>query len=67
MLDRKPHIVKLMLTQSLVWNQWLCWFTNFSFDKIIFSIFQVPRYRERCLTASVRDFTLCTVREVIFL
>jgi len=26
---------------------------------MIFSIFQVSRDRERCLTASVRDFTLC--------
>jgi len=34
---------------------------NFSFDKIIFSIFQVRRHRERCLTASVRDFTLCGI------
>jgi len=32
---------------------------NFSFDKIIFSIFQVSRDRERCLTNSVRDFPLC--------
>jgi len=32
---------------------------NFSFDKIIFSIFQVSRDRERCLTAFVRHFTLC--------
>jgi len=32
---------------------------NFSFDKIIFSIFQVSRDRERCLAASVRHFTLC--------
>jgi len=32
---------------------------NFSFDKIIFSIFQVSRKRERCLTASVRHFPLC--------
>jgi len=31
-----------------------CYFTNFSFDKIIFSIFQVERDREKWLTASVR-------------
>jgi len=59
MLDSRPHIVKLMLKQSLVWNYWLCWFIHFSFDKIIFSIFQIPRDRERCLTVSVRDFALC--------
>jgi len=41
---------------------------NFSFDKIIFSIFQVSRDCERCLTAFVRHFTLWyTVRKVIFL
>ena len=34
---------------------------NFSFDKIIFSIFQVSRDRERWLTASVRHFPLCGV------
>ena len=28
---------------------------------MIFSIFQVSRDRERCLTASVGDFTLCGV------
>jgi len=32
---------------------------NFSFDKIIFSIFQVSRDRERWLTVSVRRFSLC--------
>jgi len=32
---------------------------NFSFDKIILSIFQVCRDRERCLTAFIRHFTLC--------
>jgi len=31
---------------------------NFSFDKIIFSIFQVSRDLERCLTAVVWHFTL---------
>jgi len=31
---------------------------NFSFDKIIFTIFQVSRDRERCLTTSVRHFPL---------
>jgi len=31
---------------------------NFSFDKIMFSIFQVSRDRERCLTAAVRHFSL---------
>jgi len=34
---------------------------NFSFDKIIFSIFQVSRDRKRRLTASVRHFTLCGI------
>jgi len=33
-------------------------FMNFSFDKMIFSILQVSRDRERSLTASVRNFTL---------
>ena len=28
---------------------------------MIFSIFQVSRNRERCLTASVRHFTLCCI------
>jgi len=32
-----------------------------SFDKIIFSDFQVSSDRERWLTASVRDFTLCGI------
>jgi len=32
---------------------------HFSFDKTIFSIFQVSRDCERYLTASVRHFTLC--------
>jgi len=31
------------------------------FDKLRFSIFHVSRDRERCLTASVRDFTLCGI------
>ena len=35
--------------------------TNFSFDKIIISIFQVSRDHERSLTASVQDFTLCGI------
>jgi len=61
MLDGRPHIAKLMLKQSLVWYHWFCWSINFSFDKIIFTIFQVSRDRERCLTASVRDFTLCGI------
>jgi len=34
---------------------------NFSFDKIIFSIFQVSSDRERWLTAFVRHFTLCGI------
>jgi len=34
---------------------------NFSFDKIIFGSFHVSRDRERCLTAKVRDFTLCGI------
>jgi len=32
---------------------------NFSLDKIIFSVFQVSRDRERCLTAFVQHFTSC--------
>jgi len=41
---------------------------NFSFDKIIFSIFQVSRDREICLSDFIRHFTLWyTVRKVIFL
>jgi len=59
MLDGRPYIAKLMLKQSLVWYHWFCLFINFSFDKIIFSIFQVSRDRERCLTSSVGHFTLC--------
>jgi len=58
MLDGRPHIAKLMLKQSLLRYHWFRWFVNFSFDKIIFSIFQVSRDGEGCLTASVRDFTL---------
>jgi len=61
MLDGRPHIGRLMLKQSLVWYHWFCYFTNFSFNKIIFSIFQVSRDHERCLTASVQDFTLCGI------
>jgi len=34
---------------------------NFSFDKIMFSIFQISRDRERCLTPSVRHLTLCGI------
>jgi len=34
---------------------------HFSFDKIIFSNFQVSRDGERWLTASVRHFTLCGI------
>jgi len=37
----------------------LIFFKTFSLDKIIFSILQVSRDRERLLTASVRHFTLC--------
>ena len=47
-----------MLKQSLVWYHWFCQFINFSFDKIIFSIFQVSSDHERWLTAFVRHFTL---------
>jgi len=43
---------------TVVWYHWFRKFINFSFDKTIFSIFQVCRDRERCLTASVRDFIL---------
>jgi len=59
MLDGRPHITTLMLQQSLVWYHWFCKIINFSFDKTIFSIFQVSRDRERLLTASFRDSTLC--------
>jgi len=59
MLDGRPHKAKLTLKQSLVWYHWFCSFINFRFDKIILSIFQVFRDRERCLTASVQDFTFC--------
>jgi len=34
---------------------------HFSFDKIIFSIFQVSRDGGRRLTASVRHFPLCVI------
>ena len=49
---------------SWCWNRVWCgitdhYFINFSFDKMIFSILQVSRDRERMLTASVRHFTLC--------
>jgi len=61
MLDGRPHIAKLMLKQSLVWYLWFRLIINFSFDKIIFSSFQDSRDRERYLTVSVRDFTLCGI------
>ena len=66
MLDGRPHIAELILNR--VWYHWFRWFMNFSFDKLIFTIFQVSRERERCLTAFVRHSTLWyTVRKVIFL
>ena len=40
MLDGRPSIAKFMLQQSLVRHHWFCSFINFSFDKIIFSIFK---------------------------
>ena len=46
MLDGKPRIGKLMLKQSLV--SLILVVYEFSFDNIIFSIFQVSRDRERC-------------------
>jgi len=61
MLDGILHIAKFILKQSLVWYHWFCSFINFSFDKTIFSLFQVSRDRERYLTASVRHFTLCGI------
>jgi len=61
MLDGRPHVAKLMLKQSLVWYHWFCLFIHFSLNKVIFSIFQVSRDRERCLTASVPHFTLCGI------
>ena len=51
----------LMLKQSLVCCHWFCYFINFSFDKMFFSIFKVSRDRERWLTASLRHFPLCGV------
>jgi len=54
------HIAKLMFKQSLVWYRWFWYFINFSFDKMIFSNFQVSRDRERWLTP-VRHSTLCGV------
>ena len=46
MLDGKPRIGKLMLKQSLV--SLILVVYEFSFDNIIFSIFQVSGDRERC-------------------
>ena len=48
-------------SNSLVWYRWFCYFINFSFDKIIFRIFQVSRDCKRFWTASVRHFTMCGV------
>jgi len=45
---------------TVVWYHWFCKFIN-SFVEIIFSIFQVSTDRERCLTASVREFILCGI------
>jgi len=59
MLDGRLHISKLMLKQSLVWYHCFCQFIKLSFDKMIFSIFQVSREGERRLTTSVQHFTLC--------
>ena len=42
-----------------MWYHWFCKFISFSLDKIIFSIKQVSRDCERCLTASVWDVILC--------
>jgi len=61
MSDGRLHLAKLMLKQSLLWYHWFCWFINFSFDEIIFNIFQVSRDHERWLTASVRHFPLCGI------
>jgi len=51
-------IAKLMLKQSLVWYHWILLVHQFSFNKMIFSIFQVSKDRKRWLTASVRHVTL---------
>jgi len=64
MLNGRPYIVKLLLKHCLVWYHWFCWFVNFSFDKMIFSIFKVYRNRER-RTASVRHFPLCDMLLVL--
>ena len=50
-----------MFQQSLVWHHWFWYFINFSFDKMIFSIFQVSRDGKRWLTASVQHFILCGI------
>ena len=55
----RPRITKLTLKQNLV-SLFLLVHT-FSFDKMIFSIFQVSKDHERWLTASVRHFTLCGI------
>jgi len=54
-------IAKLMLKQSLVWYHWILLVHQFSFNKMIFSIFQVSKDRKRWLTASVRHVTLCSM------
>jgi len=51
MSDGRLHIAKLMLKHSLVWYHWFCWFMNFSFDEIIFKIFQISSDRKRWLIA----------------
>jgi len=60
MLDGRPHIANLMLKQFGVTSLILLVY-NFSVDKVIFSMFQVSTDHERCLAASVRDFTLCGI------
>jgi len=59
-LDGRLYIAKFMLKRSLVCCgiTGFCLFIHFSFDKIIFSIFQVSSDRERWLTVFVRHFTL---------
>ena len=53
------YIAKLMMKQSLVWYHCILLVINFSFNKMIFTIFQVSRDHKRWLTASVRHSTQC--------
>jgi len=61
--------VRCIAKPSGRWNRVSCdttdsdIFISFRFDKMIFSILQVSWGRERLLTASVRHFTLCGIRD----